>query len=135
MHIDNLRKKVRRLMPIFYKFRKFMSVGNMMKIYYANFHSIIAYCLLIYGRSNKTRLMKLEILQRRILKIIFRTNSANVSKFIEKHKILEIRNLYKYKLLCLAHDTVFRKNHQPVFLQDQYKCKDNMQLRNKKTLS
>ena len=52
-HTDKIRMKIRKLIPIFFGLRRYMSIDNMMKIYYAYVHSNISYCLQVYSKDIK----------------------------------------------------------------------------------
>ena len=89
----------------------------MLLTYYANVYSIISYCLLVYTKGNKTEFDKLLDLHRRILKIIFSTNSSSIDYIMKKHNLMNVHGIYTYKLLCLAHITVHRIDNIPHFLK------------------
>ena len=109
-HIISLRKKLRRYIFVFSKFRKFMCIKTMLLIYYANVHSVISYCLLVYAKVNKTEFDKLFNLQ---------------------NNLMNVHEIYTYKLLCLAHNTVYLPDNTPHFLKHVYKNKSHLCLRNK----
>ena len=101
-HVDKLRSKIRKFLPIFFKFRKFMSLDNLFKIYFANIYSLMTYCILVYATGNKSNFDKLSSLHRRILKIIFRTNSESIKNLMIEHNLLDLDTLYRYRLLSLS---------------------------------
>ena len=78
-HIEILmNNRLRKFLPIFYRMRQFMSTDCMLKIYHSQVHSLISYCILVYGNGSKTMTMKLERLQVRILKFLFHSTSSEV---------------------------------------------------------
>ena len=119
-HICKLRGKIRKLIPVFFRLRRSMSTANMLKIYFAYVHSNISYGLQVYGRGNKSNIAKIELLQKRILKVIFRCHSCDIPQILEKHNILDVNNLLTYKVLIMAYKTIYMKNSLPIFLQNQY---------------
>ena len=112
-----------------------MSTANMLEIYFAYVHSNISYGLQVYGRGNRCNIAKIELLQKRILKVIFRCHSCDIPQILEKHNILDVNNLLTYKVLIMAYKTIcmYMKNSLPIFLQNQYMFihKDDTCLRNK----
>ena len=73
VHVQNLiSNKLRKFLPILYRLRNVLSSKNLLKIYFANINSLISCCLLFYQTGNFTNLVKLNNLQKRLLKIIFR---------------------------------------------------------------
>lgn len=73
-HIQHVVKKTKYLVYIFYKISKFMSTEIMRMIYYAFFHSIVSYGILIWGGVYNNNRILLENLQKRILKIVNKNN-------------------------------------------------------------
>ena len=130
-HTEKLIKKLRKYIAIFYKIRRFVTKKHMLLVYHSNVCSLISYCLLVYGRGNTQNLDRIERLQKRILKIILSKSNAEINMAMKKNKLLSLRNLLKYKLLCLGYQIVNNATLIPSFLKDKYQCKKDLGLRNK----
>ena len=131
-HIDYLlQKKLRKFVPIFKQLRHYLTTENLLKIYHANVNSYLSYCLMIYHTGNTTAVHKIKLMQRRILKVLFRVHSYEVDNHMKRHKILDIDDSYKLKLLCLGHKMKYDNLNLPAFFQKIYKNKNVLNLRNK----
>ena len=75
-HITNSRLK--KFLPLFYYLRRCIPQEFLLNVYYANVHSILNYCAPNYYQGNQSNIKKLEKLQKRILKVIFKSNSSEV---------------------------------------------------------
>ena len=61
---------------------------------------MISYGLLVYGCTNKKRLTKIDMCQRKILRAIFyRKRTDSLQHYYRKHKILTVFDLYFLELL------------------------------------
>ena len=68
-------------------------------IYFSLFHSHLQYCIIDWGRANKTVIRPVQVLQNRILKYMTfskRTSSAN--NIFKLLKILKVSDLYQLNL-------------------------------------
>ena len=111
---------------------------QLVMLYFANVHSILSYCITIYGRGNSGNLEKLSRLQRRILKIIFSNKMtdatyihADFHEIMKQYKICSPKNMLKLQTLLLAHRIIYDADNLPCFLRDKYSCKKEIGLRNK----
>ena len=107
-----------------------MSQANMLKIYYANVHSILSYCILIYGKGNAGNLDRLERLHKRILKTIFFETTTGVEVRMKKTEILSLHHLRRFKAVILAFKVFNYECGLPEFLNHAYESKKNVNLRN-----
>ena len=69
-------------------------------------------------------------LYRKILKIIFSTNSSSIDYFMKKNNLMNLHEIYTNKLLCQAHVTVQPPDNIPHFLKNVYKNKSHFSARN-----
>lgn len=132
IHSENLVcKGLRKYVPILLELRKYLCVGNLLKIYHANINSLISYCVLAYHSGNLTNIKRIRNMQQRILKIIFKVHSSDVEIYMKKHNLLDVTDTYVYKLLCIGHKMIYNRCTLPQYLQNVYKNKENLHLRNK----
>ena len=124
MHmIQLLQNKLSKFVPIFRELRNYLSIDNLLKIYHTNVNSLISYCSMIYLSGNSSMVHKIERMQYRILKVIFGVRSCDVDTCMKKHKILNVINSNKIKLLSIGHKMKYDKLNLPVFFQNFYKNK------------
>lgn len=99
-HIENICKSLRACLAQFYRLQFSVGVGMLKQIYYALVHSIVRYGLQCYGHSAATHLKKIEVLNKKIIKIIVHKIEVNNGKGIDNiykiAKILPIDKLYVY---------------------------------------
>ena len=69
-HIQYTIKKTKYLIYIFYKISKSMTIETLRMIYYAYFHSIVNYGIIVWGGVYNSNLDLMRNLQKRILKIV-----------------------------------------------------------------
>lgn len=70
VHIDNIVKKTKYLVYVFYRLNRVLSKRQLLQLYYGLFHSIAVYAIIGWGGLYKTSLDSLDRLQNRILDII-----------------------------------------------------------------
>ena len=132
-HSENLIcKRLRRYVPILLQLRKFLPIGHLLKIYHANINSLISYCILVFHSGNLTNIKKIRCMQQRILKILFKTQTSEVDKYMKRYNLLKVTETYIFKLLCIGHKMVYNHTSLPQYLQNVYKNKENIKLRNNK---
>ena len=134
-HTDYLITRLRRYVSLFYRLRGLVPRQQMIMLYFAHIHSIIAYCILAYGRGNSGNLEKLKRLQNRILRIIFPELSTpnDHAEIKDRFKICSPKVLLQVKTLLLAHKIIYNPDELPHFFEDKYSCKKDtgVSLRNK----
>lgn len=81
-HIDHLRSKIIPFIGAFYKCKNFLSNTSKYKIYNAYILSNLRYLIPVWGTCCKTNFHKVEILQTKVLKILF-----NLDYFIHANDI------------------------------------------------
>ena len=98
-HIERVCKKLRQFNGILYLTRHFFSKRQLLMFYDSYAKSIIEYGLLIYGSASKCELEKINLLQKRILKTIFRKKIYDsVQEEVLTHKIYSVYELYTAQL-------------------------------------
>ena len=130
-HMEQLISKVKRYLPVLHKLKRFLSIKELMKLYHALINSLLTYCILIYRNGNETSFHRLFRIQKMILKIILNGSSHEVLKLMVVSKVLSLPHTYNLKLLKLGHKMIFSKHSVPLFLQNTYTAKTNLNLRNK----
>lgn len=93
-HIDYVSNKIRKLIHKFYLLREFLNRKTLITIYKAFVESIIRYGILVWGGLYNNSLYKLNLIQKYILKIIFRKNRLYPSHLLFDRDIFNIRSIY-----------------------------------------
>lgn len=71
-HIKSVESKVASLCGMMYRVSSFVPRHALMKFYYGCVHSLFQYLIIAWGHACKSKLKKLQVLQNRCLKIIFK---------------------------------------------------------------
>lgn len=94
-HIEMLTSRLRKLMYVFKSIRRVADFDIIKIIYTALCQSLLTYCVLVWGGTYKTTLLKLERAQRAVLKtalsLPYRTPTTELYKLC---KLLSVRQLY-----------------------------------------
>lgn len=103
-HISNVCKSLRAYLAQFFKLQQCVNFKMLKVIYFALVHSTLRYGLLCYGHGTATNLKKIEMLNRKILKMVNKKkinwtdhiDHVNIYKNLE---ILPIEKLFKYIII------------------------------------
>lgn len=94
-HVNNVTKTLRSLLYKFKLLRDILDLPQLLITYTALIESRIRYGILGWGGVAKTHLKKLEILQKRFLKIMFRKDFTHpTDQLYQEAEVLDIRQLY-----------------------------------------
>ena len=117
-HIELLEKKLSTACALICKLRYFVDQNCLMKYYYAHVYSHLQYAVLAWGSSNKSTLNKLNVLHRRVVRLMtlhgplknfFKYNDEDTQgniKSLELFKsceILTLTDIYKLELGKFMH--------------------------------
>lgn len=103
-HIENLTKRVRKLIYVFKTIRTFADSKLITQVYLALCQSIIQYCITSWGGASKTILLSLERAQRAILKVAkFHPFFFPTFQLYKSCSVLTVRQLFILNLLLKQH--------------------------------
>ena len=103
-HIELLLKSLRPTVGLMYRFADYLPRNILISMYNSFVLSKLNYCLEVWGNSADTHLNKLLLFQKKILRIIYQTHYLAPSQpLFEKSQIFKITELYRSKILILAH--------------------------------
>ena len=98
-HINYIAGKVSRGIGILKKAKKYLNRSTLHLLYYTFIYPYIGYCNIIWGNTYSTYLYKLQILQKKIVRLIdnlrFRAHTAESFKRL---RILKCREIHKYQI-------------------------------------
>lgn len=109
IQIKNIEKKVAALCGVLYKVSDFVPAHVLLKFYYAHIHSQLQYVIITWGRACKSKLMRLQTLQNRCLKIIFKLPLLYPTIELysnNTHNILPLLGLCELQTLIMVHDII-----------------------------
>ena len=105
-YITQLTKKLIKIIGAFKIIKNFIPNNNKMKLYNAYFHSKLNYGIEVYGSCACRYLKKVDILQHKALKVLFKHEPLTSSLFLlNKYKLLSIKdhhnlNIAKFIFQC-----------------------------------
>lgn len=128
-HIDYISQKIAKGIGIISKARSVLSKQTLLSLYYSFVYPYISYCNIVWGNTYKTNLMKLVMLQKRIVRII-----SGVSKRTSTHDlfydlhIIKLIDLYEYSMGLFMYK--FNRNELPGIFTSMFEFNYNIHLHN-----
>ena len=125
-HISNTANIVSRNIGIISRMRPYIDEKTTLILYYTMIYPYLNYCCLIWGVNYASQLQRLNMLQKRAVRLIEKiyppSSSAPVFK---KHKLLNIEEIAKTQMVLVMHkfligilpssfDTIYLKEEEPV---------------------
>ena len=96
-HIAHVCNKVSKLIGIFFKTRKILDTDTLVMLYNTLVKPYFTYCIIIWGNSFKSYLHRVEVLQKKLLRILtFSLYNAHTQPLFRRWKIMEFNQLYTY---------------------------------------
>lgn len=113
-HIDYTGKRLRKTIYKFVQLRPILSPTLIKTVYHAIFQSQLSYGIIAWGSAYKNDIDKINVIQRRILKIILRKPRIySTDRLYEDAEVMDARQLYAYIAIQLTH-----KNKNDITLQN-----------------
>ena len=104
-HINEICKKLGRSLGMLYKTRKFCNENILRSLYFSLFNSHASYGLAVWGQCSSDLYVKIERLQKRIIRVIkFADFNAPSKPLMKELQILSIKDLYLTKIASLMWD-------------------------------
>ena len=115
-HINELGKKLSRVIGLMYKLRNFVSKETMVSIYYSLVYPYLLYGIPVWGSASMTSLTTLHIIQKKIIRLITFNDKIEVPYGPLKHtpplfcelKILTIFDVFKLEVNKFTFSTTNR---------------------------
>lgn len=102
-HIEHLSNKIRFLIHKFYILREILNTNILAIIYRSLVESLIRYGILIWGGLYTSTLYKLNIVQKCILKVMYKRNRMYPTELLFSNTICSIRTLYMVAVSTFIH--------------------------------
>ena len=100
-HIDYIATKLSKIIGIFVKVRQYLPKYALRTLYYTFVYPYLMYCNIHWASNYPTNLTSLEILQKKIVRIItFSPPSSHTAPLFKNLKLLQFENLHEY-LICI----------------------------------
>lgn len=111
-HIDSLRSQLHKSLGLIYLASSFLPTHILILLYNSLINSKIIYCLEAWGNAPTTYLNKIYLIQKRLVRIIYRKNPhEHSSPLFKRAKILPIFQLYTLRISLLAHSLYYTQHH------------------------
>jgi hypothetical protein len=100
-HIEKLILRLRQMMPSLYKVKYVLDIKNKKNLYFAWVESLLRYGIEIYGQAAESHIERIQKLQNKIIKILFKSNQSNCSTkdIYYKYKLLNVRQLRDFVII------------------------------------
>ena len=119
VHIRELSKKLSRANGILSKLRHNAPLELCLQVYYAIFYSHLTYGCNIWGLTTEENLNKIEVLQKKCLRIMtFSDFNSHTNPLFIDLKLLKVRDIIKLNQLKLVYE--FYKNALPIDLHNLF---------------
>lgn len=93
-HVDSVIKKLSKYVPILYKVRGSLTRESLVSIYNSIIYPHLTYCNSVWGACGKTKLLKLKILQKKIIRAM--SFCAHTAPLFTNLKLLKLEHINKY---------------------------------------
>jgi hypothetical protein len=118
-HINNVCNKLSKIAGILTKARRKFSNDVMLKLYHSMVYPHLNYCAHVWGDTYQTDLYRLNLIQKRIIRLIsgvpFRAHTEELFKGLN---LLDVRSNAKYNILLFMHD--FINNRLPYIFTNYF---------------
>ena len=141
VHIQHLVAKLSKYIGLFYKIRHFLPTPTLLTLYKTLFEPHLNYCTIIWGNTNPSFLIKLERLQKKIIRAISWSRFGAPSRPIfQRFGLLRLPELITYHNACTMFEVVHNLNSRlselvPVYWPDHpYDTRNKEDISGKKRL-
>ena len=99
VHIDQITQKISKNCGILYKLRQYLHPKTMVSVYRSLIECYLNYCVLVFGNAYPVHINRLEIAQRKCIRIIsHQLPSSHTNNLFYNLKVLKFTDIYKYNL-------------------------------------
>ena len=133
-HIKHVYNKTSKLTGLFYKLKQFFPLYILKNLYYTLLYPYLTYCILAWGCAKQNVLMKINLLQKKVVRIL--TNSdyyAHTNCLFKSLKILKFPDLYVFHSQLLMHK-ILTLNRYPEKKREILELQTNHRYENRNNL-
>lgn len=103
-HVDHIKSKLSKTTGILHKIKHLLNVETLLLLYYSIAYPYLQYCNLVWGMATTITTKPLQLLQKRIIRIITKKKSdAHTHELFKQQKILKIQDIYTLECLKYVH--------------------------------
>lgn len=114
-HIDKIKCKLTSLLGCLRRIAKCLPITVRYTIYNSLVKPHIDYLIEVWGSAYKTNLNKLQILQNKIIKVLFHYNYLTpTTKIYKETKLMNLSQIYKYNTCILIHKILHKEIHSEI---------------------
>ena len=118
-HISHIASKISKSIGIIYKVRDKLPKATCIKLYQSLILPYLSYCHVIWGCAARCQLQRLNLLQKRAVRIITRSHHrAHTEPLLSSCRLIPFCNLYDYSCLILLYKTM--NNMLPVAFTSEF---------------
>ena len=119
-HVTYICDSLRKLFPIFYHLRNYLSLEHIKCIYYAMVYSRIRYGIEVWGMTSGANIARVQILQNRLLKVISKKPYRfSTDKLHNDHNILKVHDILTQEIASFLHN--YRKGKLPEVFNEYFR--------------
>ena len=97
LHINHICNKVSKAIGILVKARRILGIDSLVTLYNTLIKRYFSYCITLWGNIFKTHLKKLEILQKKIVRLLsFSDYNAHTMPLFRRLNLMTLNEMYKY---------------------------------------
>lgn len=112
-HTNQLLLKLSKVTGALWKLRDKIPKSFRLTVYYAMFQSQLNYCILVWGLTNRSNILKLTITQKKAIRALENLGSRHSTRqFREAHEILNIQQLHMYNLALYVYKEMRINRHE-----------------------
>lgn len=125
-HIRQVENTLSRNIGLIRRAQYILDSCHLLLLYNAFILPFLTYCLQVWGSTYPSKLSRLTILQKKIIRIIDSADHrAHTSPIFKKYKVLKVSDLVKYVHICLLHN--FLTNRLPPIVASRFTiCQPNI---------
>lgn len=115
IHINKIKEKIIPYVGILSKVRHYLPLKYLKLIYYSFIYSHLQYLASVWTTACNCHLNQLKTVQNKAIKFIFKLPFLEPTANLYRPKrLLDINNLYKYKICCYIHSVIYKKKHSNI---------------------
>jgi len=123
-HIDFVDKKLIRCVPLFYRLGKILPCDVLKSLYFSLVYPHLFYGAEVLVSASDKALNKIEILNKRLLKILqFKSLRISSCDIYKPYNVLSFKKLIKFKILLFVHKWYYDRNSLPDAFKNIFQVK------------
>ena len=106
-HVNNLCSTLAKNFHLFYSIRDLLNDSLKRQLYFSMVYSRIIYGLVLYGACRSTLLNKVQVLQNKLLKVLYKLPFRSDTNVMHSNlDILKVKDIYKYQIQKFVYESL-----------------------------